>query len=280
MAPVIAQLTTERNRPLGFSLFFVLGIGLGILGGLVGGRLPGLVQHSGVASTPAAAKQIAMLFGCGLAALAAWPVSRLRLPAEGPAPRMVYPFNPFLKRFLLVVIIWNLATGSFNPFFNAYFSRFVGASVERIGTVFSGGQLAQIGAMLVAPLVLKRLGLIKGIMSMQLATGMALVGLAAGPVAAAAALTYAAYMAFQWMSEPGIYTLLMNNVRAQERSGASALNFLVVFSSQAVAAATAGAAFTHFGYPAVLAAAAAMAAVSAFLVRVLLPRFDSRDALD
>ena len=40
IAPTVAQLTTDRARPFGFSLFFSLGIGIGVLAGLAGGRLP------------------------------------------------------------------------------------------------------------------------------------------------------------------------------------------------------------------------------------------------
>ena len=77
-------------------------------------------------------------------------------------------------------------------------------------------------------------------------------------------------MSFQWMSEPGLNTLLMNHVGERERSGASALNHLVAFGAQTVAAFGAGALLAQFGYGAVLAGAAALALVAAVLFRVLL----------
>jgi predicted MFS family arabinose efflux permease len=72
-------------------------------------------------------------------------------------------------------------------------------------------------------------------------------------------------MAFQWMSEPGLNALLMSRVAERERGGASALNYMVAFSAQAVAALGAGRLLTHFGYGAVLAASALLAAVAAGL---------------
>ena len=63
-------------------------------------------------------------------------------------------------------------------------------------------------------------------------------------------------MSFQWMSEPGLNTLLMNHVTERERSGASALNYVVAFGAQALAAFAGGALFTRFGYGPALAAAA------------------------
>jgi predicted MFS family arabinose efflux permease len=71
------------------------------------------------------------------------------------------------------------------------------------------------------------------------------------------------------MSGPGMYTYLMGNMPAGDRSAASALNFLVTFSAQAIAAAAAGAFVTRFGYPAVLLSAALICAAAAILFRLL-----------
>ncbi len=74
------------------------------------------------------------------------------------------------------------------------------------------------------------------------------------------------------MSEPGMFTLLMEGVPEGERSSASALNFLVAFSGQAIAAATAGHLLTAFGYPPVMIGAAIICAGAALLFRVLLAK--------
>jgi predicted MFS family arabinose efflux permease len=76
-------------------------------------------------------------------------------------------------------------------------------------------------------------------------------------------------MAFQYMSEPGMFTLLMDSVPLGERNAASALNFLVQFAGQAIAATVAGWMLARFGYPPVLAAGAAISIAAAFLLRAL-----------
>jgi predicted MFS family arabinose efflux permease len=103
-----------------------------------------------------------------------------------------------------------------------------------------------------------------------LATAVCLGSLAMMTSGTTAAAMYVAYTAFQWMSEPGLYALLMNGVRPQERSGAAALNALVMSSSQAVAGAVAGVGFVQFGYPAVIGGAATVAAIAALMSRVLM----------
>ena len=104
---------------------------------------------------------------------------------------------------------------------------------------------------------------------MQLITGLALALLAVSPGVGVAALAYAGFMSFQYMSEPGMFKMLMNRVGAGERSGASALYFLVTSIAASLSAFAGGAAISRFGYPATLVTAALIAALAAFLFRKL-----------
>jgi MFS family permease len=258
LAPAIARLTSDKARSVGFSVSTSSSIALGIFGNWLGGHLPGWVGG----------KRPAMLAGCALLALALWPSARLRI---GPAPAegaKLYPRSRFVVRFLIVWAIWSLATGSFNPFFTTFFAH-LRTPVERIGSIMAGSQLAQVLALMLAPLVLRKMGLVSGTAAMLLATALAMGGLAAGPAGWAAAAVFMAYTSCQWMTDPGINTLLMDRVREQERSGAAALMMLVSFAAQLVASLAGGAAIAKFGYSAMLACAAVLAAVAAVAFRTL-----------
>ncbi|HYW42173.1 MAG TPA: MFS transporter [Bryobacteraceae bacterium] len=259
MAPVIAGAVEAKRRPTAFSVFFATMFAVGIGGNWLGGRIPNWVHG----------KQPALLLAACLAALAIWPAWRLAPAAVEPGQTRIYPRSPFLARYLGPFALWNLGTASFNQFSNVYFAR-LRFPVERIGSIFSASQAVQVLTVLLAPLVFRRLGLVTGMVSMMAAAALGLGGLAAQPPGAAAALAYTAYMAFQWMSEPGLNTLLMNHVEERERGGASALNYLVAFSAQAVAAFGAGALLARFGYGPVLAGAAALAGVAAALFKMLI----------
>ena len=269
IAPTVAQLTHQKNRPFAFSLVFSSGIGMGIVAGQLGGHLPGWMARVSPQTSTAGAKQAALLMACGIVLLGLWPISRLRLEARPMAERKLYPRNPFLWRFLPAMAAWSLVTGAFSPFFNAYFSQYLHMPVERIGATFSFSQLAQVAAVLAAPAVFRKFGLVTGIVYMQLATAVMLGSLALGS-ASSAAILFASYMALQYMSEPGMYSLLMNQVKPEEQGGASALNFLVINSAQALSAAVAGAALVRYGYPAVVGMTAAAAVGAAMAFRMLL----------
>jgi MFS family permease len=270
--PAVAQSAGPRNQPLAYSLSTVEGVGMGIVAGLAGGWMPKFLVGAGLAATRIAATRAVMLVACGAALLAVLPASRLRLAALSPRERTTYPRGPFIGRFLIAMGVWSLATGSFSPFFNAYFSHHLRLPLERVGLIYAFGQVVQVLMVLAAPLVLRRIGLIGGITAMQFATGIALMLLASSSVPAAAAIFYIGYIGFRWMSEPGLFTLLMKEVAPEQQSGASALNFLVTFTTNAIAAAAAGFALVRFGYPAVLAIAGVGAVSAALLFRGLLSR--------
>jgi len=258
LAPAIARLTSEKARSTGFSISTSSSIAFGIFGNWLGGHLPGWMGG----------KRPAMLAGCALVAFALWPSARLRI---GPAPAegaKLYPRNRFVVRFLIVWAIWSVATGAFNPFFTTFFAR-LHTPVERIGLIMSGSQLAQVVALMLAPLMLRKMGLVSGTAAMLMATALAMGGLAAGPTGWAAAAVFMTYTACQWMTDPGVNTLLMDRVREQERVGAAALMMLVSFAAQLVASLAGGAAIAKFGYSAMLACAAGLAAVAAVAFRAL-----------
>jgi predicted MFS family arabinose efflux permease len=274
-SPAIAGVTTGRNRQFAFSLASAIGMLECVLGGMVGGWLPGLLNRFAHSLTPVAAQRAALLIASGVISLAALPAARLRFaPAAGQGESKTYPRSRFIVVFLFSLCWWSAAVGAFNPFFNAFFAQRIHMRVGRIGMVYSGAQFAQVLFLLAAPAVLRRLGQVRGIAWMQLGTACALVALAFSSTGGVAAILYAAYVSLQYMSEPGLLGMLMERVRPGERSGASALFFLVTSLMGSLSALAAGNAITRFGYPWVLIASAALATTAAVLFRMLIPKKD------
>ncbi len=285
IAPMLAHVTDEDTRPFAFSLVFSVGIGLGALGSIIGGNLPGRLGWIVPFFHAADRTRIALLISCGIVALGLWPLSRLRVrhPPVGDVPpvewRKRYRLHPFMLRFLPAIALWTIAAAAFPPFANVYFARHLHMPIPRIGAVFSVGQLMQVVAVLLSPLVFKKLGLIPAIVSTQIATAIALGCLALTRDPWLATLVYPVYAAVQWMCEPGMYSLLMSSVPEAERSGASALNVLVMSSVQAAAAAVAGISLSRFGYPAVLFVLAGIVVLAAGTFHRLLGRTPSRSSM-
>jgi MFS family permease len=266
ISPAVAGLTTQRTRSLGFSLIFASGVGIGVVGGFAGGHLPGQFLH--VLSSNVEAYRASLLCGCAVVLLALWPLSRLSISAAPFSEPVFRRSSPQLWKFFAALVVWNVGCGAFNPFFSAYFVH-LKTSTERIGTMFSGVHLMQAFGMLAAPVAIQRLGLKRAVSTMQFITALALAGLATFPAIAPASIAYGVYTVSQYMSEPGIFALLMNSVPAAQRPGISALNMMVIFGSQAAIASVSGLMITHLGYPPVLLGASLICAMAAILFRGL-----------
>jgi predicted MFS family arabinose efflux permease len=269
ISPAISQLTNEKSRAVGFSTVFSSGIAIGILGGQVGGRLPSWLGMVASTTSPAHTKQLALLVACAFVALGAIAISRVKFSSAPTKERKVYPSGRFIKRYLAAVAVWTLAGATFDPFYNVYFSKFLHMSVEQIGSVYSYAQLSQVIAMMATPIIFRKFGMVDGIVYLQVAAAITLGALAFCSRVPTASVVYVGYMALHWMTEPGIMLFLMNRVAPEERTGASALNFLVINIASALAAAIAGASFAKFGYPLVLTVASIVGLAAAFFFRLM-----------
>ena len=267
LSPAIAQLIEEKQRPRAFSLLFSLGIGMGAIGGFAGSRLPSLLANHPL-HIALESQQIVLLLSCIVVGLGLWPLSHLRFgPPTGTssANNRSFALSPFLLRFLPAIAVWSLATGSFSPLANVYLAKGVHLSLQQIGNAFSLSQIAQVAAVLLAPLLFRKWGLIQGILFTQLGTAAMLLLLSATDHPLPVTVFYIFFCAFQWMNEPGLYSLLMNSVAATDREAASASNSFVISASQAIAAAIFGSAFAHYGYPVVIRIIAGIVIFSAIL---------------
>ena len=269
LAPAVAAVTTEKSRPRAFSFICSSGISIGIFGSLTAGRLPGWIARMHWAAAGISSYRMSLLAGCAIVLLSLWPLSRVNMAgAAVESNRKLHRPSPVVLRFLIAMAVWNLGTGAFNPFTSVFFAR-MHMPLEKISYVFSSGQFAQVAAILCAPFFFRKFGTARAICGMELATALGLFALsiAAGPMWGAGA--YVGYMMFQYMSEPGMFTYLMDSVAPGDRNSASALNFLVMFACQAIAAGVSGAMLARYGYPPVLAAACAMCLAAALLFGVL-----------
>ena len=274
LSPAVANAVEERKRPFAFSVLFAVAVATGSLGGFVGGNMPEWCQRlgprvAGIAIPVFEAKRITLVAACVSTALAAWPVMRLSGGMPLHSATWIQRPSRFLLRFLLANACWAAVLGAFNPFTNVFFVRYLGVPTAHLGDFFSIAQVLQAGAVLLTPFVLRRAGLIPGIMATQLAAAAAIGLLAMGRDLLREEAIFCVFMAAQHMCDPGIQSLLMDRVAAGERSGAAAINFLAISIAQAAAAAVAGFAFGKFGYPPTLVGIAVAAVGAALGFRLL-----------
>lgn len=265
-SPAIAQLTSEENRDAGFSIAFATGIGLGTVAGIAGGYLPEVLHASMIHLSLVEAIRAVLLMACAVVVLGLWPMREVRLEQRAPSPRArLRIFHPYLFRFLPAFALWNVVTGSLPVFGAIYLQKVLGLPLGRLGAVFGASQLMQFIAVLGAPLLFRRTGITGGVSLAQLATAALLVSLAETHFVPAATCFYVIYFAVQFMCEPGIYQILMEQVPEAERSSASAIQNLCGALCQAGTVAITGMCIVAYGYRTLLMANAAVAVLASLL---------------
>lgn len=266
-APTLASLTTEETRVLAFSVTFATGIGTGTLAGLAGGYIP-MIFHTSASMGSAGHGMRMVLFGASLLAMiGAWPVSRLRISySPQPRERKLFAIHPFLLRFLPAFAVWSIVTGSFVPFAPIFFHKQLGISLQHVGLIFSGSEFVQFCAVLLVPVLYRRIGVTSGILIAQLITGAAAFALGHGHSAGYAVGCYLAFTGAQFTAGPGFYGMLMSRMPESERSNASAIQNMVGALSQAGASTLTGISIVRFGYGPVFNGTAALTISAALLV--------------
>lgn len=270
-APTVARLTTEKNRIPAFSIVFATGIGTGTLAGLAGGYLPGVFSGTGGEKHLAEGIRLVLLLACGIVMLGIWSILKLQVsPANETGKPRIRVFHPFLYRFLPAFALWSMVTGSFMPFAAVFLQQQLGIPMRHVGLIYSGSQLTQVAAVLLAPILYRRCGMITGIMCAQIATGVAVFALGQARGASSEVAFYLGYTGAQFMSGPGLYSLLMAKVPDAERSTASAVQNIASALCQAASAAVTGSCLVRYGYSAVLSGNALVAVGASLLLFVLL----------
>lgn len=272
-APTIASVTNESNRIFAFSIAFATGIGMGTLAGVAGGFLPHALERIHMVNQTGAGMRLVLIGSSLVAMLGVWPVSILKLdaPIESERRKSLI-FHPYLLRFLPAFALWNIVTGSFIPFAPVFFQKNLGMPLEHVGEVFSASQFAQFFAVLIAPMLYRRVGSMVGILCAQVLSGGLMIAIGFSHSASSAVAWYLAYTAIQFTAGPGFYGTLMTRIPEADRSSASAMQNIVGALSQAASAALSGMLIVRLGYGVVFYANGLLAFIAALLVFALLLR--------
>ena len=248
-SPVVAKLTTERNRSTGFAIVFATGIGMGTVAGLAGGWIPEWLTSWRVVDGDVGAMRLVLLLACSVVLIGVWPVVQIRLVGGVvSSARRGRTVHPFLLRFLPPFLLWNVVTGSFPAFGALYLHNLLGLPLRTVGTVFSLSQMAQCAAVLASPLLFRALNLTRGIAVAQFVAAILLLLLGRRGGVMLPICFYLTYTAVQFMCGPGIYRLLMDRIPDEERSTASAIQNACGAVCQAASAALTGFLIVHRGY--------------------------------
>lgn len=253
-SPFMTENSSETERTHLFSMHFVVILLGGLVGNLMGGELPGLLEAHlpAWAPSPMMAYRWTLLAGALVSLLAIGPLRGVaeapRVPEHPHSRVRARDHSRLLSRLALNFLIVGMGAGLIMPFFNLYFSKRFDASASQIGIYFSVAQVITLVATLVGPLIARRLGKLNAITLLQLLSLPFLITLGFENTLGIAVIAFWARSALMQMSSPLLNSFAMDLIPPALRARAVGLDNMSWYVGWSVSSALAGWVIQRIGY--------------------------------
>ncbi|MEH7352906.1 MFS transporter [Neobacillus drentensis] len=174
--PWLAENSTAEQRVNLFSLYFAFMTAANVIGNLLGGMLTDIFSSF---ASDINSIRFTLIIGAVIYLIGIFPTMKFdELPKQKPAEKK--KFNPsiawkndgmkLIVLFAIAQLLIGFGAGLVIPYLNLYFADRFSASTTSIGLIISLGQAATALAMFIGPLVVKKVGDVKAVVYLQLAS--------------------------------------------------------------------------------------------------------------
>lgn len=245
-APFFMRNSKPKERPYLFSMQFALMLLAGIIGNIVAGVLPGLIQKEGM--IPYLTYRYTLLLFSGLVLASVIPISMIKQKSPVRPQRMKIQSGLIIAKLFLPNLIVGIGAGLSIPFLNLYFKDVFNTPAYLIGIFYSMQQFLMITGLLAAPLAAERIGKIKTIVVSQLISIPFLIILGTTHLLFLAVLAFLLRAAFMNMAQPLYTNFAMEKVHHEDQPLTNALLTIAFTAGWGVSANFGGYLIEHFGY--------------------------------
>jgi MFS family permease len=254
-SPFLTENSESHVRSHLFSAHFVTTLTAGVVGNLLGGRIPELLLHYAPGLFPSLlhAYRWTLLVSGVTTALAVWPLIAVREVApvlgDKAAPRTsVREAAPLLAKFGLIYMLIGTGAGLVIPFFNLYFSRRFNCTSGQIGVFYSGSQVLTALVALTGPFLAKRFGALRSVTWLQLASLPFLVTLGFERTLGMAVACFWARACLMQTASPLLNHFTMESVPADLRARTTGLTNMLWQLGWAASTSWSGVLMMRYGY--------------------------------
>lgn len=228
-APFMTENSNDGQRAQLFSLQFALTMLTAFVGYWVGGSLPRWFgAWLGVYAESPQAYQAALYVSVVLMLFSAAPFFFIRPRARAKhsahvSPRVLVRRPAPVAKLLAPYIIGAVGAGMFVPFANVLWKTTQNASDAMIGNIFALSALLMVGAGVVSPFMVKRLGAVRAMLVLQSIAMVGMLGFGFASLFAVALIGYLARDVMMNLVRPVYGQFMMEQSDAAERAAVSAL---------------------------------------------------------
>lgn len=264
-APFFMRNSTPKERPYLFSMQFACMLVAGVIGNVLGGFLPGVIETYGL--TPYITYRYTLFIVSVFVLVSLIPFLMIKeKPPPTPLVRMKISTSRLiiLKLFLPNLIV-GIGAGLSIPFFNLYFKDIFQTPTNLIGIFYSIQQLLMITGLLIAPMIAERRGKIRTIVFSQLFSIPFLIILGIMHNLYLAVFAFFMRAALMNMAQPLYVNFAMEKVSHDEQPLTNALLTIAFTAGWGASASIGGALIESFSYSIPFFTTSALYLVSTFL---------------
>ncbi len=247
-APFFMRNSTAQERPYLFSMNFAFALVAGILGSILGGFLPGIIEKAGL--IPYLTFRYTMYIFGGLVLIALIPYIMIKEePIRGPIERLQFYSNRLIIiKLFLPNFVTGIGAGLSIPFLNLYFKDIFSASTRAIGIFYSLQQVLMIFGLLIAPVLAEKMGRIKTIALSQLISIPFLIIMGITHNLGLAVMAFLVRATMMNMAQPLFTNFAMERVKHEEQPFTNALLVIAWTAGWGASASIGGLLIEHYSY--------------------------------
>ncbi len=247
-APFFMRNSTAQERPYLFSMNFAFGLVAGILGSIMGGFLPGMIEKAGL--IPYLTYRYTMYIFAGMVLVALIPYFMIREePIAGPVERLKFSAHwQIITKLFLPNFVTGIGAGLSIPFINLYFKDVFSASTRSIGIFYGLQQVLMITGLLIAPVIAEKIGKIRTIALSQLISIPFLVIMGITHNLGFAVVAFLIRGTMMNMAQPLFSNYAMERVKHNEQPFTNALLVIAWTAGWGASASIGGLLIEHYSY--------------------------------
>jgi len=263
-APFFMRNSTPKERPYLFSMQFACMLVAGVIGSILGGFLPGVIENLGI--VPYLAYRYTLYIFSGLVLMALIPYLMIKEKPPGRVEKMKIHSSRLITKLFLPSLVVGIGAGLSIPFLNLYFKNVFVTATNLIGIFYSLQQVLMITGLLIAPVIAERIGKIRTVVFSQLISIPFLVILGLTRNLTFAVVAFLIRAAMMNMAQPLYTNFAMENVKHDEQPFTNALLVIAWTAGWGASASIGGLLIERFSYSIPFFATSILYLISAILI--------------
>lgn len=283
-APFLIENSSKSIRMKVFSINFALMIFSSMLGNIIGGVTPDLLQGI-LGMNVALAQRTTLIFSTFLSLLALIPLVQIREPKPAAKKKGENLWKSLgnikesgiILKFIFANALVGFGAGLFVPFSNLYFENQFQLPTSTIGLIMSLGQASTVIAILLGPALSRRFGRVKTVFYLQILSVPFMLVLGDTRILSLAVFAFLIRQAIMNASNPITSAVMLEEVPENLKGITNSLNQMVFQLGWTVCGRLSGVIIENYGYDWIFYLAGGLYATSAVYYYVMFRHIDKRE---